>query len=68
MPIGLLSVPSSAVMSSKFYSKVNPRHADGTLERDNDNDDGDFRRVITVHRGFHAVQMSKTPKRERLRD
>lgn len=78
VPIWLFSVPLSAVMSSKRVPTLRQDLTGFTVKQsplcwlnageDNDNDDGGYRGVITVHGGFRAVWMSKTPKRERLEE
>ncbi len=76
--IWLFSVPLSAMMSSKWVPTLQQDLTGFTVKQsplcwlnageDNDNDDGGYRGVITVHGGFRAVWMSKTPKRERLKE
>ena len=78
VPFWLFSVPLLVVMSSKRVLTPRQKLAGFTVKQsplcwlnageDNDNDDGGYRRVITVHGGFRAVWMSKTPKRERLKE
>lgn len=69
VPIWLFSVPLSVMMSSKRVHTLE-QHLTGfwMLQRITINDDGGYRGVITVHGGFHTVWMSKTPKRERLKE
>lgn len=61
----MFSIPLSAMMSSKWVPTLEQHLTGFTVKQsqlcwlnageDDDNDDGGYRGVITVHGGFHAV-------------